>query len=62
LTKGDLVTILGTLSYKTIKDEKGFNINQASIVGGFVKKVNAGTSDEPTADEVAKAAEVVSAA
>lgn len=39
LKKGDLVEILGTLSYRSFKDEEGHNKQQASIIGNFIKKV-----------------------
>ena len=39
LQKGDLVEVSGTLSYRTFKDEEGYNKQQASVIGNFIKKV-----------------------
>ena len=39
LKKGDLVEISGSLSYRTFKDEEGYNKQQASVIGNFIKKI-----------------------
>lgn len=39
LKKGDKVEILASISYKTFKDEKGFNRKQVFIKAHFIEKV-----------------------
>lgn len=39
LKKGDLVEIVGRLSYRTFKDENGHNKQQASVIGNFIQKI-----------------------
>jgi single-strand DNA-binding protein len=54
LKKGDKVELIGSLSYKSFKDENGFNRPQATIIAGFVQPQNSKKLDEPTMEEVNK--------
>lgn len=52
LKKGDKVELIGSLSYKSFKDENGFNRSQATIIAGFVQHQANKKVDEPSQDEV----------
>lgn len=40
LKKGDKVELLGSISYKPFKDEKGFTKNEATIIGENIRKID----------------------
>ena len=58
LTKGDIVEITGSLSYRPFKDENGHKKHEASIIANFIKKIEVGKSEEPTEEEISEVAEV----
>lgn len=51
LKKGDKVELVGSLSYKPFKDEKGNTHNQAAIIAGFVQH-QPKKSEEPNQEEI----------
>lgn len=57
LKKGDRVDVIGSLSYRNFKDENGINRKQASIIAGFVNKVEFDT--QPSEDEISRVSEEV---
>lgn len=60
LQKGDRVEIIGSLSYRTFKDENGYNKRQATVIAGFIQKVEFGKeSEQPSEDEISEVVEEV---
>lgn len=59
LKKGDAVDISGSISYKSVKDERGYTIKQATIIGNFIEKIAYNRQDELSLDEVNQAVEAV---
>jgi len=57
LKKGDRVDVIGSLSYRSFKDENGINRKQASIIGGFINKIE--FDIQPTEDEISEVSEEV---
>lgn len=57
LKKGDAVDISGSISYKPLKDEKGYTVRQATIVANFIEKVAYNRQDELSFDELNQAVE-----
>ena len=58
LKKRDIVEITGSLSYRPFKDENGYTKHEASIIAGFIRKVEVGKSEEPTEEEISEVVEV----
>ena len=59
LKKGDRVEITGSLSYRTFEDKNGYKQKQASIIAGFIQKIDFDKQAEPTGDEISEVAEEV---
>lgn len=52
LKKGDKVELIGSLSYKSFKDENAFSRPQATIIAGFVQHQTNKKSDDLSLEEV----------
>ena len=58
LKKKDIVEISGSLTYRPFKDENGHTKHEASIVAGFIRKVETDSSEEPSEAEISEVVEV----
>lgn len=58
LKKRDIVEITGSLSYRPFKDENGYTKHEASIIAGFIRKVDVSKSEEPTEEEISEVVEI----
>ena len=58
LKKRDIVEITGSLAYRPFKDENGHTKYEASIVAGFIRKVDIDSSEEPSEAEISEVVEV----
>ena len=59
LTKGDRVEIIGSLAYRTFKDENGYKQQQATIIAGFIQKIDLKGDSEPSESDINSAVEEV---
>jgi single-strand DNA-binding protein len=56
--KGDRVRVVGSLSYRAHEKADGYKVNEAVIIGSYIERAEL-TAKDPTAAEVAQAAEAV---
>ena len=59
LKKGDRVEITGSISYREFKDENGYKQQQASIIAGYIRKVDFNKEGNPSSAEISEVAEEV---
>jgi single-strand DNA-binding protein len=56
--KGDRVRVVGSISYRAHEKADGFKVMEAVIIASYIEKAEL-TAKEPTAAEVAQAAEAI---
>lgn len=56
--KGDRVRVVGSISYRAHEKADGFKVMEAVIIASFIEKAEL-TAKDPTAAEVAQAAEAI---
>ncbi len=57
LVKGDRVEIIGSLSYRPFTDENGHKKQQATIIASLINKVEFGSTDNPSDEEISAIAD-----
>lgn len=60
LEKGNRVQVIGSISYRDFQDENGYKKQQATIMAGFIQKIEFDKeSEQPSETEISEVAEEI---